>query len=191
MCSQLRQHKYVTSPLELSSYYDSVLKLSNHLYQLFVIALHQNSDYFYEQISEGMNSMNCIHYMPSNESAFGIGEHTDYECFTLLAQHIGSPSALEVLMDDGEWLRYPPISNTFVLDFGDVMTRMSNDRFRSAVHRAVSRQNRSRLSIAFFRHCDFDVKVRNLIDGEQDKYEPVIAGEHVLDRVTTANPPLL
>jgi isopenicillin N synthase-like dioxygenase len=49
---------------------------------------------------KGMNSMNTIHYPPLHPDATpdqpGIGAHTDFECFTLLAQREGAPSALEV-----------------------------------------------------------------------------------------------
>eukprot|EP01084_Bolivina_argentea_P034935 64730_1 len=181
----------------INKYYDSVLELSDHLYQLLAIALNRNSTYFDDKITEGMNSMNCIHYMPLPKEQrvsniqFGIGEHTDYECFTLLAQDINSPSGLEVFMNDGNWRRFEPVKNTFVVNFGDIMARFSNDMFRSTVHRAVNDPVRSRYSIAFFRHCDFDIKVSNLKTDEIAKYKPVIAGEHMLDRVERANQPCL
>ena len=97
----------------LSAYYDAMLALSNDLFHLFAVALRRNYDFFDGDICEGMNSMNCLHYMASEElEQLGIGEHTDYECFTLLAQDARSPSGLEVLMDGGQWRRFPPIENT-------------------------------------------------------------------------------
>ena len=181
----------------IKEYYNSVLALSNELYQLFAISLNMDCAYFDDKIKEGMNSMNCIYYMSLPEdkrvsvNQFGIGEHTDYECFTLLLQDEESPSGLEVLMDNGEWKRYEPIKNTFVVNFGDIMARWSNDMFRSTVHRAVNDVYRERYSIAFFRHCDFDIKVTNLKCDETAKYKDVIAGQHMLERVERANQPIL
>eukprot|EP01084_Bolivina_argentea_P303584 524176_1 len=170
----------------INEYYNNVLLLSNDLFQLFAIALNQNYDYFDNKIDEGMNSMNGIYYMPvnSNKESLGIGEHTDYECFTLLLQDINSPSGLEILDDYGKWKRVEPIKNTIVVNFGEMMARFSNDRFKSTIHRVVSDQFNSRYSIAFFSHLNFNVVVSNLMEDEMPKYNEIIAGEHMLSRIT-------
>ena len=196
----------------MKEYYDSVLKLSNNLFELFSISMDKEYNYFDNLVHEGMNSMNVLRYIPKRDNddkgkqdkkdkkeQFGIGEHTDYECFTILLQDVSGPSGLEILVNENEnenenerkWQRFDPIENTFVVNFGDILARYSNDMFRSTVHRAVNDYNKSRYSIAFFRHCNFDTKVENLMINEKNKYDPVIAGQHMLDRVTRANQQLL
>ena len=192
--------------LIMKEYYDSVLKLSDNLFQLFAISMDKEYNYFDNLVNQGMNSMNVLRYIPKfdyhdNEDQasedgelmqqFGIGEHTDFECFTILLQDVDGPSGLEILVNDNEnqrkWQRLKPIKNTFVINFGDILARYSNDMFQSTVHRAVNDYNKSRYSVAFFRHCNFDTKVENLMINDKNKYQPVIAGQHMLDRVTRAN----
>lgn len=55
------------------------------------------------------------------------------------------------------------------------------------VHRAVNDSRLDRYSIAYFRCCNFDTLIKNLVVSQVDKYEPVLAGEHMLRRVVSAN----
>merc|ERR1711971_811229 len=149
----------------LNAYYSAMLSLSNEMFHLFAVALGKNYDFFDGDIGEGMNSLNCLRYMalPAAQrvsaSQMGIGAHTDYECFTLLAQDLQSPSGLEVLSAGNvgaEWKRFPPIDNTLVVNFGDIMARWSNDAFRSTVNLSLNDSN------VVNECCQLERRVRNV-----------------------------
>ena len=189
----------------MERYHAAVRGLSDELFPLFARSLGLSERYFDDLVDKGMDSMNAVHYpaLPSSErerGQLGIGEHTDYECFTLLSQN--GVSGLEILCEhdgDGQgggderemrWMRVPPLTDAFVVNVGDLLARWSDDRFKSTVHRAVNNnEGLSRLSIAYFRCCNFDTQIKSLVvpSGQSGKYPPVMAGEHMLKRIGEAN----
>ncbi|KAK4215473.1 2OG-Fe(II) oxygenase [Rhypophila decipiens] len=152
------------------------------------------------------------------EKNVSIGSHTDFQLFTLLYQDPSSPAtALQVLSrcpeagrtPGGEeiyqWLYAKPIPGTFVVNFGDYMQRITNDRYPSTVHRVqnflaaaplsgineercAEEHNGERLSMAFFFGFNQDETVEVLdscVDyarGEKKKYEAVSCFEWNLRR---------
>ena len=67
----------------------------------------------------------------------GIGSHTDLQCFTLLWQDM--LGGLQVLTKEGQWIKASPIQDTFVVNIGDYLMRLSNDQFKSTVHRVYNK----------------------------------------------------
>jgi isopenicillin N synthase-like dioxygenase len=117
----------------LRAHWSEMMALSNLMFQIFARCLGLPPQHFKPLSDEGMNSMNTIHYPPLHPDASpdqpGIGAHTDFECFTLLAQREGSPSALEVLSPvTGKWERvaFPKEPDALVVNVGDMMARWSN-----------------------------------------------------------------
>lgn len=55
---------------------------------------------------------------------------SDYECFTLLAQH-GDVQALQVLNAAGEWIQASPKPGTFVVNIGDQLQRITSTSRRA------------------------------------------------------------
>lgn len=109
----------------------------------------------------------------------GFGTHTDLQCFTFLWQdHIGG---LQVLNMEGEWIKVLPIEGTFVVNIGDYLMRLSNDRFKSTLHRVYNRSVEDRYSMPFFFGFNFNEVcgvLPSCIDEEHPaKYEPMTCGE--------------
>ncbi|KAM7220117.1 hypothetical protein V8F06_004445 [Rhypophila decipiens] len=147
---------------------------------------------------------------PTDGENVSIGSHTDFQLFTLLYQDPSSPeTALQVLSRcpeagrtaDGEeiyqWLYAKPIPGTFVVNFGDYMQRITNDRYPSTVHRVQNYlpagsseggHSGERLSIAFFFGFNQNETVEVLdscVDyakGEKKNYEAVSCFEWNLRR---------
>jgi isopenicillin N synthase-like dioxygenase len=170
------------------AYSQEMLKLGRHLFSAFALALDLPEDYFAPMITKPTMAQRIVYY-PSqdgkiSEDQIGIGAHSDYECFTILAQH--EVPALQVLNSAGEWIAAPPIPGTFVVNIGDQMARWSNDLFASTVHRAINTTGRARYSIPFFLGTNYDTLIDVLpgcITPERPrKYEPVIAGDYVQSR---------
>jgi len=169
-------------------YHQHILALGRRLFQAFALALDLPETYFDPFITKPTRAQRIVYY-PSQDGAIdedqiGIGAHSDYECFTILAQH--EVPALQVLNTAGEWIAAPPIPGTFVVNIGDQMARWSNDLFASTIHRAINTTGRARYSIPFFLGTNYDTLIDVLpgcVTPERPrKYEPVIAGDYVQGR---------
>jgi isopenicillin N synthase-like dioxygenase len=170
------------------AYNAEMLKLGRHLFAAFALALDLDENFFAPMITKPTYAQRIVYY-PSQDGAIsedqiGIGAHSDYECFTILAQH--EVAALQVLNSAGEWIAAPPIPGTFVVNIGDQMARWSNDLFASTLHRAINTTGRARYSIPFFLGTNYDTVIDALpgcVTPERPrKYQTVIAGDYVQSR---------
>ncbi|XP_034687102.1 gibberellin 2-beta-dioxygenase 6-like [Vitis riparia] len=84
---------------------------------------------------------------PNRDHASHMEVHTDSSVLSILNQD--EVGGLEVLKD-GEWLSASPISNTLVINVGDMMQVISNDDYKSVIHRVKVAKERERLSICYF-----------------------------------------
>jgi 2OG-Fe(II) oxygenase superfamily len=95
--------------------------------------------------------------------------------------------------DTTTWVDVPPVPGAFVVNIGDLMARWTNDRFRSTVHRVVPPDGRDRFSVVFFmdldHHATIEVLPTCVPAGEQPRYGPTTAGEHLLRSSGNRCPP--
>lgn len=85
------------------------------------------------------------------------------------------------MTNEGQWVKVPPIQDTFVLNIGDFLQRLSNDRFKSTVHRVFNVAPVERYSMPFFFGFNFNEKCGVLpscvSEDNPAKYEPITCGE--------------
>jgi isopenicillin N synthase-like dioxygenase len=94
---------------------------------------------------------------------------------------------LQVQTRGGDWVIAQPIPGTLVVNVGDLLSRWTNDRFKSTPHRVVNASGRARLSIAAFVDPDFATPVRPVLAaGEAARYAPVRCGDYILGRFDAA-----
>ena len=171
----------------IEAYYAAMLEASNALLRGFALALALPEDYFLSKFDRAAGALRFLHYppRPPGETRLGVGAHTDYETFTILAQDANP--GLQVLNGAGLWIDVPPVPGTFAVNIGDLMARWTNDRFTSNIHRAANRTGRSRYSIPFFMGANVDTEIRCLesCTGPEDppRYPPVLAGTHIEARL--------
>ncbi|MCU0868877.1 MAG: isopenicillin N synthase family oxygenase [Burkholderiales bacterium] len=172
-------------------YFEQVLALGRLLFRGFALALDLPETWFEPYIRKPMAQLRVLRYPPQPEpfdpKHIGVGAHTDYECFTILAT---SAPGLQVQNARGEWIAAPPVPGAFVINIGDVMARWTNDVFRSTVHRVINQTGAQRFSLPFFFGADHAARIECLptcTDATHPPlYPPVTAGEWTESNIALA-----
>lgn len=172
----------------MERYHDAMLGLARKLIEAIARSLDLPPDYFARMQQHPITVQRLLHY-PSQageirEDEIGIGAHTDYGFLTILSQD--DNGGLQVRNRAGEWISAPPVADTFVVNIGDMVQTLTNDRYSSTLHRVVNTSGRERYSLPFFIDMDFDAVVEPVptCTGPDNppRYEPYIAGEHKFRR---------
>jgi isopenicillin N synthase-like dioxygenase len=176
-------------------YASEMSALSERIMRLFAIALKLPDIWFKPFIDRDIGSLTANYYpkhsTPPLPGQIRKGEHTDWGSLTLLYQD-SSAGGLEVMEPDGSWSAVPVVEGAFVVNLGDLMSRWTNDRWRSTVHRVVnppaSAQGTERYSIAYFHQPNYDTLIECIPTcvqpGAKPRYAPVTSGQHLLEKVS-------
>eukprot|EP00253_Pinus_taeda_P020746 PITA_20746 len=114
-------------------------------------ALELESDYLDIILGKRNQQMN-LNYYPSctnRDLTQGLASHSDASALTVLME--GDVSALQVFKNR-KWFSIEPIANTFVVNLGDQLQVVSNERFRSVEHREITNMDTVCISIFTFCH---------------------------------------
>jgi isopenicillin N synthase-like dioxygenase len=133
------------------AYFDALNALGQRLLPIFARALGMPDGHFAPLFAdENHATLRLLHYPPTRieDNDFGTGPHTDNSFMTILAR--SEVPGLAIRMPSGEWLAPPLIDGTFLVNIGNMMRRMSNDRFLSTPHGVVVEGEQDRYSIAYF-----------------------------------------
>lgn len=175
--------------------YQSLESAGRHLLRAIAEYLDLPVDYFDSKIHNGNSILRPIHYygiehpeeMP--EGAVRAAEHEDINLITLL---IGaSAEGLQVRNAEGEWISANPEPDQIVINVGDMLQRLTNNRLRSTTHRVVNPPRESmhlpRYSMPFFLHPRSDMSLACLpscTDAEHPRaYPDITAGEYLDERL--------
>lgn len=90
---------------------------------------------------------------------FGAGAHADWGAFTVLAND--ETPGLEIQVRN-KWLPVPPIPGCLIINSGNQIAQLTNDMYRSAVHRVVITMTKPRYSTAVFTYFSLDADVAPL-----------------------------
>ncbi|KAH7864729.1 hypothetical protein Vadar_033107 [Vaccinium darrowii] len=146
-------HEWPTNPPsfreEVAEYCTSVRGLVLRLLSAISESLGLDRDYIDKQLGNHGQHMAMNYYppCPEPELTYGLPGHTDPNLITILLQD--DVPGLQVL-HNGKWVAVNPIPNTFIINIGDQMQVISNDRYKSVLHRAVVNSNKERISIPTF-----------------------------------------
>ncbi|MDB5122824.1 MAG: Isopenicillin synthase [Mucilaginibacter sp.] len=166
-------------------------------YLLEAIATYLNlpENYFDDKVHNGNSILRALHYFPITDpdslpdDAVRAGAHEDINLITLL---IGaSADGLELLTRENEWLPVKAYGEDLVVNVGDMLQRLTNNKLKSTTHRVVNppreEMKNSRYSVPFFLHPKSDMDLTCLpecIDQTHPKqYDDITAGEYLDERL--------
>ncbi|KAF3620159.1 putative 1-aminocyclopropane-1-carboxylate oxidase 5-like isoform X2 [Capsicum annuum] len=133
-----------------------------------------------------------LHYFPATEAEnTGKPAHEDLGFFTILYQD--EVGGLQVHKDD-QWIPIAPCKDKLVVNIGDVIQVLSNNKFKSATHRVVRPRETNRYSYVFFYNVQGDRWVEPLPQftkdiGESPKYRGFLFGEYMQLRIRNMTHP--
>ena len=164
------------------------------IYVLRALALHIGLDehYFDHWASNGNSILRPIHYPPITEEPKGAeraGAHGDINLITLLMG--ASSGGLQVLRKDGIWIDAIPKADELVINVGDMLERLTNNKLRSTIHKVINppreEWDKPRYSIPFFMHPRSEMQLNCLeecMDEDHPKqYEDITAGKFLHQRL--------
>ena len=164
------------------------------IYVLRALALYIGLEehYFDDYMENGSSILRPIHYpaiIGEPKGAVRAAAHGDINLITLLMG--ASASGLEVQAKTGEWVEVTALPEQLVVNVGDMLQRLTNNKLRSTIHRVVNPPkkdwNKPRYSIPFFAHPKAEMPLNCLdicIDEKNPKaYDDITAGMYLDERL--------
>ena len=172
--------------------YRAFEKSGTSLLQAIAIYLQLDEHYFDDFVYNGNSILRAIHYPPITQepkSAIRAEQHEDINLITLLVG--ASADGLQILTKQNEWIGVTSLPEQIVVNVGDMLQRLTNNKLKSTTHRVVNPARElwhtSRFSIPFFLHPKSAMSLRCLngcIDETHPKlYEDATAGEYLDERL--------
>lgn len=176
----------------LQKAYRSFEKSGKALLQAIALYLGLDEHYFDNYVHNGNSILRAIHYPPITsepKSAIRAEQHEDINLITLLVG--ASADGLQILTRQNEWVGVTSLPEQIVVNVGDMLQRLTNNKLRSTTHRVVNPPRElwgtSRFSIPFFLHPKSEMSLASLdscIDAKHPKaYEDATAGEYLDERL--------
>jgi isopenicillin N synthase-like dioxygenase len=180
-------------------YFKTLARLAHDLYGLSEIALDLPPAYLASYFKEPSFTLRLVNYpeqaTPPRVGQLRYGAHHDYGGLTILHQD-DAPGGLQVSDKNGVWRDVPHRTGSFIINVGDLLSRWTNDRWRSTLHRVVNpprdaRGSTQRLSVVFFtgpdRASEIGVLPSCVSDTNPAKYTPVNAGEYTRAKIAASH----
>jgi isopenicillin N synthase-like dioxygenase len=137
-------------------------QLGHHVIAGIALSLGLNESYFADRYTaDPLVLFRIFNYPPAPasedpDSAWGVGEHTDYGLLTILKQD--ETGGLEV-KTKSRWIEASPVPGSFVCNIGDMLDRLTGGLYCSTPHRVRNTSRRNRLSFPFFFDPNFKAEV--------------------------------
>ncbi len=172
--------------------YQQLETTATYVLQALAEFLDLETDYFNPFIKNGNSILRPIHYPPITEEpkdAVRAAAHGDINLITLLMGAQGA--GLQVLNNQNEWIDALAAPDELIINVGDMLSRLTNNRFKSTIHRVVNppreEWGNSRFSIPFFMHPISEMPLNclpNCVDDLHPKgFDDITAGDYLEERL--------
>jgi len=175
--------------------YQQLEEAGKYLLRAIAVYLALPENYFDYCVHNGNSILRAIHYFPLENTdnlptdAVRASAHEDINLITLL---IGaSADGLEILTREGEWLPVKANAEDIVVNVGDMLQRLTNNKLKSTTHRVVNPplalMQTSRYAVPFFLHpkvtTDLTCLASCIDDNNPKAYDDLTAGEYLDERL--------
>ena len=165
-------------------YYSKMVDLGRLMMRGIALSLGLAENHFAPFCQNEVATLRLLHYPPQpanpDPGEMGCGAHTDFGTLTFLMQD--TCGGLQVKDERDGWIHAEPLPESYVVNLGDLMTRWTNDTYRSTLHRVVNMSGRERYSVPFFYMGNPDYPVRCistcLEDGVTPTYPETTVDKH-------------
>jgi isopenicillin N synthase-like dioxygenase len=161
-------------------YMTALTGLGHGLMAMIARGLRLDDSYFVDRYTGDPTTLFRIFNYPRHASVraeperWGVGAHTDYGLLTILRQD--EVGGLEIKYRD-RWVAVPYVPDSFVCNVGDMLERLTNGRYLSALHRVRNDVESARLSMAFFFDPNFNAALEPIRG-----IRPVMRRPELIDR---------
>jgi isopenicillin N synthase-like dioxygenase len=168
----------------VAAYYQAMEHIAGILMRSLARSLGLADGYFDESFRHGLSTLRLIRYPPRDGGEFQLvgAPHTDSGFLTLLAQE--GVGGLQARSRDGHWIDVPPLEDTLVVNFGQVLEQWSAGRIRATEHRVLG-SGILRYSIPFFYEARADAIIAPLPIDSPDSFPPFAYGDFLWKRITS------
>lgn len=164
----------------------------SHLLEAIATYLLLDQSFFSVHIHEGNSILRAIHYPPilhEPSSSIRAEQHEDINLITLLVG--ASADGLEILSKNNSWLPVKAGPGAIVVNVGDMLQRLTNNKLKSTTHRVVNPPRElwstSRYSIPFFLHPKSSMSLACLpsciTENAPKAYDDYTAGQYLDERL--------
>ncbi|KAF5752211.1 protein SRG1-like [Tripterygium wilfordii] len=124
------------------------------------ISLGLKGNVFEEMFGEEVQAVRMNYYPPCSrpDLVMGLSPHSDGSGLTVLQQAKGGSVGLQILKDNN-WVSVQPIPNSLVINIGDTMEVLTNGKYKSVEHRAVTHKEKDRLTIVTFYAPSYEIEL--------------------------------
>lgn len=175
--------------------YKTLEAAGRQMLKALAIYLDLNEEYFEDKVHNGNSILRAIHYYPITntdeveDDAVRAAAHGDINLITLLMG--ASADGLQILRKDGQWISVTALPDQIVVNVGDMLERLTNNRLKSTIHRVVNPPKEllhtSRYSIPFFMHprseMDLTCLESCINDNTPKQYKDMTAGQFLEERL--------
>lgn len=172
--------------------YEMLEKTARYVLRALALHLELEETYFDDYIANGNSILRPIHYPPimsEPKDALRAAAHGDINLITLLMGAHGK--GLQVKNNRGEWIDAIAQPDQLMINVGDMLSRLSNNKLKSTIHQVVNPPKElwgsSRYSVPFFMHPISEMPLNclhNCVDESHPKgFEDITAGEFLHERL--------
>jgi isopenicillin N synthase-like dioxygenase len=119
---------------------------------IYAVALGLRPRHFDDCFKTPLYRMRLSSYAPTPHGEFGINPHVDTSFFTILAT--SGPGLVVSHAQSRSWLRVPHKPGGFVVNFGELLSQITNDQWPAtrhyAIHKSDTNKKGGRYSLPFF-----------------------------------------